>query len=307
MRSPRVVLATAALAAVSALFLTACGGDGDGPSAAVPPSEDSTAAPIGLEKVDSIAALVPEAVASRGSLVIGADTTYAPAEYIDVDGVTPVGYDVDLANAISVVLGLTADVQTADFSDIIPGVGSTYDVGISSFTINADRLALVNMVQYLQAGEAFAVAKQNPQNISADDLCGLTVAVQAGTIEEEELVPLSEQCESADKEAVRPLSYPTQTEVTDALVDGKADVMYADSPIIAYAILQQSDRIEQLGEVFANAPQGIAVAKDDKALTAAIQAAVQHLIDSGLYEKILTGWSTRAGAVDTAEVNPAVA
>ena len=165
-------------------------------------------------KVDSIAALLPREIASSGTLVVGADTSYAPAEYLDVDGVTPVGYDVDLAKAIAVVLGLEADVRTADFSSIIPEVGSTYDVGISSFTINAERMAQVNMVQYLEAGEAFAVEKGNPQGISRDDLCGVTVAVQAGTIQEEELGTLTEECESAGKESIRRLSFDTQTEAT---------------------------------------------------------------------------------------------
>ena len=303
MRSPRLALATAALAAVSALLLTACGGDGGSSNAAVLPDEGSPLGASAIVKVDSIADLVPREIADRGTLVVGSDTTYAPAEYMDVDGVTPVGYDVDLAKAIAVVLGLEADVRTADFSSIIPEVGSTYDVGISSFTINAERMSQVNMVQYLEAGEAFAVRKGNPEGISRDDLCGVTVAVQAGTIQEEELGTLTEECESAGKESIRRLSFDTQTEANDALVDGKADVTYADSPIITYAVLM-SRQLEVLGEAFATAPQGIVVSKDDQALTTAIQKAVQELIDSGAYGRILTSWLVSASQVTTAELNP---
>jgi len=302
-RIPRLVLATAALAAVSALLLTGCGGDSGSSNALALPDDGSSLSPSAIVKVDSIAALLPRGIASSGTLVVGADTSYAPAEFLDVDGITPVGYDVDLANAIAIVLGLKADVRTADFSSIIPAVGSTYDVGISSFTINAERVAQVNMVQYLEAGEAFAVGRGNPQGISHDDLCGVTVAVQAGTIQEEELDTLAEECESAGKQSIRRLSFDTQTGATSALVDGRADVMYADSPIIAYAV-QTSRRLEQLGEPFATAPQGIAVSKDDQALTAAIQKAVQELIDSGAYGRILTSWLVSASQVTTAELNP---
>jgi polar amino acid transport system substrate-binding protein len=302
-RRPRLVLATAAFAAVSALLLTACGGNPGSPDAVVLPDDDSSVSSSGIVKVDSIAALVPTEIASRGTLIVGSDTSYAPAEYLDDDGITPVGYDVDIAKAIALVLGLTADVRTADFSSIIPGVGPTYDVGISSFTINAERMEQVNMVQYLEAGEAFAVGKGNPQGISADDLCGTTVAVQAGTIQEEELDTLTEECESAGKKAIRTLSFDTQTEATNALVVGTADLAYADSPIIAYAI-QTSDRLEQLGEAFAVAPQGIAVSKDDQELTVAIQKAVQELIDTGGYGRVLTSWSVRASVVAEAELNP---
>jgi polar amino acid transport system substrate-binding protein len=285
------------------MLLTACGGGSGGPDVGVLPADSSSVRPNGITKVDSIAALVPPEIASRGTLIVGSDTSYAPAEYLDEDGVTPVGYDVDLAKAIAVVLGLTADVRTADFSSIIPGVGSEYDVGISSFTINAERMEQVNMVQYLEAGEAFAVAKGNPQDISPDDLCGATVAVQAGTIQEEELGTLTQECEGAGKKPIRALAFDTQTEATDALTVGRADVVYADSPIIAYAV-NASGGLEQLGEAFATAPQGIAVSKDDQALTDAIQKAVQELIDSGNYGRILTVWTVRASEVTTAELNP---
>jgi polar amino acid transport system substrate-binding protein len=285
------------------MLLTGCGGGSGGPDASVLPAESSSQRPSGIVKVDSIAALLPPEIASRGTLIIGSDTTYAPAEYLDDDGITPVGYDVDLAKAIAVVLGLTADVRTADFSSIIPGVGSEYDVGISSFTINAERMEQVNMVQYLEAGEAFAVAKGNPQDISPDDLCGTTVAVQAGTIQEEELGTLTQECEGSGKKPIRALTFDTQTEATNALTVGRADVVYADSPIIAYAV-NASGGLEQLGEPFATAPQGIAVAKDDQALTDAIQKAVQELIDSGNYGRILTVWTVRASEVTTAELNP---
>ena len=80
----------------------------------------------------------------------------------------------------------------------------------------------------------------------------------------------------------------------------------ADSPIIAYAIAQTNGQLEQLGDVFSSAPQGIVVSKDDTALTTAIQKAVQKLIDDGTYGKILAAWGNQAGAVKTAELNPTV-
>lgn len=303
MRRPRLVLTTAALGA-AALLLTACGADSGGSASVLPPGDNQSFGPSAMVKDDAIAALVPEEIASTGTLVVGTDTSYAPAEYIDEFG-EAAGYDIDIARAVAAVLGLKADIQSADFGAIIPETGSTYDLGISSFTINAERLADVNMIQYFQAGEAFAVEKGNPQQISGGDLCGLTVGVQTGTIEEEELATLADDCKAAGKEDITPLSFAKQTDVTAALTAGKADIMYADSPIIAHAILEEAGRLEQLGEVFASAPQGIVVAKDDQALAGAVQKAMQKLIDSGDYGRILTGWGTQAGAVTTADLNPA--
>jgi polar amino acid transport system substrate-binding protein len=303
----------AAVAAV--LSLAACSsGSTTGTGATTPGATGSAAGatfdPTTVAKDDSIAALLPDKIKTAGKLVVGSDTSYAPAEYLAEDNTTPIGYDVDLAKAIAAVLGVHADVQTAGFTSIIPAMGTKYDVGISSFTITADREKQANMVQYFNAGEAFAVAKGNPTGIPTTDapnnVCGKTVGVQTGTVEDDELTgPVTKACTDAGKAAPTPLRYPAQSDVTTALVGGKADVMFADSPIIAYAITQTGGKLEQLGDVFESAPQGIVVAKSDQALTTAIQKAVQKLIDDGTYGKILTAWGNTAGAVKTADVNPA--
>lgn len=294
----------AAVATVT-LLLAGCGSD-DSPESGSTSAAGGAFDPTSIAEDAELAALVPESISSTGKLIVGSDTTYAPAEYIGEDGTTPEGYDVDLAKALGAVLGLETEVQTADFTGIIPAVGSKYDIGISSFTITPERQAEVNMIQYFEAGEAYAVAAGNPEGIDGSDLCGLTVGVQTGTVEDEGLDLLVAQCEADGKDPITPLKYAKQSDVTTALVGGKADIMYADSPIIAYAISQTGGQLEQLGDVFAGSPQGIVVSKDDEALTEAVQKAMQKLIDSGDYLKILTAWGNEVGAVTTAELNPSV-
>jgi polar amino acid transport system substrate-binding protein len=302
-RSTPLVLATALALTLS---LAACSSStttgGSSPSG----SAAATFDPTTVTKDDAIAALLPAKIKSAGTLTVGADTTYAPAEYIAEDGTTPVGYDVDLAKALGAVLGVKVDVQTASFASIIPAIGSKYDIGVSSFTINSDREKQVNMISYFSAGESYAVPKGNPNKVDATNICGLTVGVQTGTVEDDELTAASTKCVADGKKAINPLKYAQQSDVTTALIGGKVDLMYADSPIISYAIAQTGDQLQQLGDVFATAPQGVVVAKDDAALTEAVQKGLQKLIDSGDYGKILTAWGNEAGAVKTAELNPTV-
>src|SRR6266542_1917058 len=79
-------------------------------------------------------------VAACGKLLIGTDSTYAPSEFLDTDGKTVIGFDVDLFNAVAAKLGLTTQWTSAKFDAIIPGVESgKYEVGVSSFTINDER------------------------------------------------------------------------------------------------------------------------------------------------------------------------
>src|SRR5699024_1445520 len=112
---------------------------------------ESAAMPVvdlsGIEEVPEIAELVPAAVRERGELVNGAALNYAPGEFVGSTG-EAVGYDIDILAAIGAVLGLSTRTEAAVFAQIIPAVGSTYDVGISSFTINEERLEAVTMVSY---------------------------------------------------------------------------------------------------------------------------------------------------------------
>ena len=54
-----------------------------------------------------------------------------------------------LSQAIARVLGVRAEVHTAEFDSIIVGVNTTYDAGISSFTVTRERTAAMNMIAYI--------------------------------------------------------------------------------------------------------------------------------------------------------------
>src|SRR6266540_2238599 len=126
----------------------------------------------------ALAAKVPAAVKADGKLLIGTDSTYAPSEFLDTDGKTVIGFDVDLFNAVAAKLGLTTQWTSAKFDAIIPGVESgKYEVGVSSFTINDERKQQVNMISYFNAGTQWGTKKGNPTGIQPDNACGKKVAV----------------------------------------------------------------------------------------------------------------------------------
>jgi polar amino acid transport system substrate-binding protein len=299
----------AAVTIAAALALSACtdaSQPADSPSGGTA-GGTTTESPFDLtsvQKDDAAAALLPGDVASAGKLVVASNTEYAPAEFIAADGSTPVGYDIDIITAVGKVLGLEVVVESADFPGIIPALGSKYDVGISSFTITAERMAEANMISYFNAGEAFSVQKGNPKDIDPANICGLTVAVQTGTVEDDGAAEISTTCEEDGEQPLQILRYDNQADATTNLVGGKADIMYADSPIVSYAIEQTKGEIEQLGEVFDSAPQGIVTAKADTELAAAIQAALTVLMEDGTFSDILASWGNADGALDEAVVNP---
>ncbi|MHA7861039.1 ABC transporter substrate-binding protein [Tessaracoccus sp. Y36] len=297
----RRILAASLLAA---LTLTACGGqDASGPADAAD-STDRSHDVSGVQKVDEIAALLPAAVADKGTLVVGAAVDYAPAEFRADDLQTAIGYDVDLSKALGNVLGLEAEVVDGEFASLLAGMGSKYDIGISSFTITPERTASYNMISYITVGSSFAVKKGNPDGLNPDDVCGKAIGVQTGTWQEEELGMFNEECTAAGKDAIEVLSYPRQSDVTTNVVGGKADAFYADSTVAGYSVAITGDQLEVVGDVRDAAPQGIVVPQDDAALTEAVQKAMQHLMDDGTWQAILDSWGVDEAALDTAELNP---
>jgi polar amino acid transport system substrate-binding protein len=304
----RLAVATAAVSA--ALALTACGGGSSGSPAAGGSAGSSSADSSALPTVSAdpaLAALVPAAISSDGTLTVGTDSTYAPSEFIGTDGKTIEGFDVDLFTLVAQKLGLKAQFTTADFTSIIAGVGSQkYEAGVSSFTINADRLAQANMISYYSAGTQWSTKKGNPKKVDPDDACGLRVAVQKGTVQIDDVTARSTACTGAGKKAITVDQYTGQDQATAAIVSGKDDAGLADSPVMAYAVKQTQGKLELLGDVYDSAPYGYVVAKDQTQFAQAIATAVKSLIADGSYTKVLEKWGVQAGAVTDPTVNPSV-
>jgi polar amino acid transport system substrate-binding protein len=252
---------------------------------------------------DALAKTLPAAIASAGVLRIGTDPTYAPNEYKDAAG-NPIGWDIDLADALAAKLGVKTQYTTAKFDNIIPSiVGGKYDLGVSSFTDTTEREKQVDFVNYYNAGILWASAKG--KTVDPNNACGLKVAVEAGTYEDTDEIPAkSKACTDAGKPAIQVFKYDGQDQATNALVLGQVDAMSADSPITEYAVHQQSDKIQAAGETFDVAPYGFATAKGGE-LTDVIKNALQALIDDGTYLKILQKWGVEDGAVTAADVNAA--
>ncbi|MHA6512429.1 ABC transporter substrate-binding protein [Tessaracoccus sp. Z1128] len=292
------LLATLAVSACSAPSTTT------DPSSAPADSTDRTYDVSGVAKVDDIAALLPQEIADKGTLTIGAATDYAPAEFRADDLTTAIGYDVDLGKAIGKVLGVETEVVDGEFASLLPGIGTKYDIGISSFTVTEERTANFTMISYITVGSSFAVKKGNPEAFDPENLCGQTIGVQTGTWQEEELAGFTQACEDEGQEPIEVLPYAKQSDVTTNLVGGKVKAFYADSTVASYAVALTNDQLEVVGGVRDAAPQGIVVAQDDVELTAAIQQAVQSLMDDGTWAAILDSWGVTEAGLDMAEIHP---
>ena len=303
LRTRRAPLAAHVL--IAAMAVAGCGSASTQGSTGAAGDAASSTSPVPVDP--ALAAQLPQDLEESGRLVVGSDTSYAPGAFLDADGTTPRGFDVDLVEAVAARLGLEADVQSAKFEAIIPGIQSgKYDIGASQFTINSERTAVVDMVSYFNAGTQWAVRAGNPAGVSPEDACGKRVAVGTGSTQLTDDLPKRQAaCEAAGKPAIVVNAYQAQNEATAAVVSGKEDAMLADSPITAYAVKQTGGKLELAGDIYDSAPYGFVVQKDRDQLGQAIAGAVAAMQADGSYARILAEWGIEGGALDAAPaVNP---
>jgi polar amino acid transport system substrate-binding protein len=302
---PRFTVLIAAIAFAAVTVAAGCGSSNDDNSTSG--GGTLTAASFSVSADPSIANQVPADVKSSGQLTVAADATYAPDEFIASDGKTVIGMDADLAKAIAQVMGLKATVSNQTFNSIIPGLGAgKYDLGMSSFTDTKDREKTVDFVTYATAGESFFVSASGGPSISGlDSLCGHKVGAESGTTEADDANAQSKKCTAAGKPGVQVSVFPDENGVNLALSSGRVDVGFADSPVAAYAVKQSDGKFKLTGPSIANAPYGIAMAKDS-GLQQPVLAAVKALIADGTYGKIFDYWGLSEAKISNPTINGAI-
>ncbi len=295
------------LVAATALALSGCG-------SGKKVDDKATKAAVGsVSKNASLGDQLPAAVKKKGQLVMATDPTYAPIEFTKTGGGFQ-GFDIDLANAIGKVLGVKIVVRKAQFDGILAGINAgRFDFAMSAFTDNADREKGNDFVTYFKAGTSIGVKKGNPKKIkSQDDLCGLRVAAEKGTIQATALTKttadgattLKGTCLKEGKKAPVPVLLPDQAGVNSAVVGGRADAFTGDTPVVIYQGTLEGGQIELAGKTTDEAPYGIAFKKGSP-LVAVFQKAVAQLMADGTYQKIVAAWKLETGAITESKINDA--
>jgi polar amino acid transport system substrate-binding protein len=285
---------------IVAALLAACGSSSSSSSSSTPPTSSAAAG-----SDPAIAAMVPSAIASKGSLTVATDASYPPMEYFASDNKTIIGADVDLGHAIGKVLGLNFNFVNAGFDSIIPGLASgKYDLSLSSFTDNKLREKTVDFVTYAAVGTSFMIKKGGPQINGLADLCGKTVGVEKGTTELDDATAQDQKCKAAGKPGVTINAYPDQNGANLNLANGRVQVVMLDAPPAVYQVKQSKGQFEISGNQYGTAPYGIAIPKGN-GMAKPIQAALKKLIADGTYAQIFSKWGIHQFGITTPVINGA--
>ena len=278
-----------------ALFaMTACSGD-SGAASSTPTASATIAADPALT------AMLPDSVKSAGTITVAGSADFAPDNFLDTDGATPIGYNIDMLHAIGDRLGVTIDFTRTDFSGVITGIqANRYEAGISFLDTKA-RQDAIDMVDVYTVSESFLVKSA----YTGDPIpCGLNIGVGAGSAESIIIDSLSQtECVANGKQPFTVSTYPNNPDAQIALTSGREDAVFVATAPAAYSVAQSDGALKVAGDpIGENGFTGIAVTKEQPQLRDAIKAAVQSLIDDGSYAAILDKWGVQGLALKTAQI-----
>jgi polar amino acid transport system substrate-binding protein len=128
-------------------------------------------------------------------LKMGTSSDYPPFEYVDTavsDEI--IGFDIDLANAITEELGYELEVQDIDFGSLITAMnGGKIDLILAGMTPTPDREKQVDFTDIYYTAHHMIVSLKDSNIESLEDLDGKTLGVQLGSIQYEEAVKIAEE------------------------------------------------------------------------------------------------------------------
>jgi polar amino acid transport system substrate-binding protein len=167
------------------------------------------------------------------------------------------------------------------------------------------REEVVNFISYSQEGSGVIVKKGNPLGIKTmQDLCGKRVAIVTGSLFPAIIDDLNKSC----AEPVKVTETADQTGPYLAVASGQADATMNTYGVSSYTLATATEGIQTQLELspvarFAPANQGIAFAKEQTDLMAAVGGAMQAMKEDGSYQAIMDKWSVGDGAVSAFTFN----
>jgi polar amino acid transport system substrate-binding protein len=308
MRVQRSKLAASVFGA--ALLMTTSGCGAPAATQEAPDTDSTSAEELPQVQPDPEAIkLLPADLQQGGTITMAADLHYPPTSFLAEDNKTPVGYNVDIAHLLGEALGLDVEVKNVTWDGVIPGIAAhRYDFTATNMSPTPERLEVLDMITYWEAGSSLIVAKGNPEDLSLADqsVCGRTVSVMTGSTQQETYLPeISQTCEDNGEDAVDAVVLPDVQSALTQLASKRIDGIFADTSQLAWAAQQQPQAFELLSPQYQKKEGDSIVAlglPNDSPLTPALHAAMQELIDNGAYQAALDQWGLGSGAIPTSTV-----
>ena len=272
---------SAALAAVMALSMTACGSSN---SAAETTAADTEAAESQAEETTAEEAKTTDG----GTLIVGFDQDFPPMGFVGDDG-EYTGFDLELAQEVAKRLGLEYKAQPIawDSKDMELESGNI-DCIWNGFTMTGREDDYTWTEPYMANQQVFVVA--NDSDISSQaDLAGKIVEVQADSSAEAALKEAPELT-ATFKELLTTADY--NTAFMD-LEQGAVDAIAMDVIVACYQIQQRNADFKILDDSLSEEEYGVGFKKGNTELRDKVQSTLEEMAEDGTLQEVSEKWFSK--------------
>ena len=272
---------SAALVAVMALSMTACGSSN---SAAETTAADTEAAESQAEETTAEEAKTTDG----GTLIVGFDQDFPPMGFVGDDG-EYTGFDLELAQEVANRLGLEYKAQPIawDSKDMELESGNI-DCIWNGFTMTGREDDYTWTEPYMANQQVFVVA--NDSDISSQaDLAGKIVEVQADSSAEAALKEAPELT-ATFKELLTTADY--NTAFMD-LEQGAVDAIAMDVIVAGYQIQQRNADFKILDDSLSEEEYGVGFKKGNTELRDKVQSTLEEMAEDGTLQEVSEKWFSK--------------
>ncbi|ULH14044.1 ABC transporter substrate-binding protein (plasmid) [Deinococcus sp. KNUC1210] len=215
-------------------------------------------------------------ISQAGVLRLATSADFAP--FNSKDGTTLSGFEVDLGNLIAQTLGLKVQWTVAPFDSIFDGLNTEqYDAVIASHAITSTRLKVVDFARpHYCTGGVVLSRRGGPADHKA--LVNQKVGAESGSTYFAYLKKLPFQ------KAIQ--LFPTSDDAIQALAFGKVSAVVTDRFAALAAVKAYPGATLVLGEQLWKEEIGMAVRKGNTTLKAALDSALNTLLENGKYRAL---------------------
>lgn len=272
---------SAALAAVMALSMTACGSSN---SAAETTAADTEAAESQAEETTAEEAKTTDG----GTLIVGFDQDFPPMGFVGDDG-EYTGFDLELAQEVAKRLGLEYKAQPIawDSKDMELESGNI-DCIWNGFTMTGREDDYTWTEPYMANQQVFVVANDSDINSQAD-LAGKIVEVQADSSAEAALKEAPELT-ATFKELLTTADY--NTAFMD-LEQGAVDAIAMDVIVAGYQIQQRNADFKILDDSLSEEEYGVGFKKGNTELRDKVQNTLEEMAEDGTLQEVSEKWFSK--------------
>jgi len=217
-------------------------------------------------------------VRQAGHIRLATSAGYSPFSFYN-DKKELVGYDIDVAAEVAKRLGVRLKIVDTPWEGIIDGLNARhYDGILGSMSVTESRQAIVDFSEPYYYSRTRVMVQANSPFKRHAELKDKSIGIAAGT-------DFERYARNIGAKDIR--RYPSDDEALLGLHQGEVDSVITDEIVGRDAVNRKKYRIKSLGVPLGEEQIAVAFRKEDKALLAAVNDAVQAMQKDGAMRRMM--------------------